>query len=421
VRAPLGEQRHHVDALGGQGLVEHGGDAAVRERPGRPPALLGVLERLLDVVDRQGHLDRPGMVLADLGAGVGGEVGQLGQGQVDLDHAAARAPALDVGHEVGRQLGPVDLLQEGGPGVDGGDHHRGVQLLAAGQDHPGGPAAGDQHPLHPGVGAHGGAELEGRAVDGVGHRPHAALGKAPAAQVAVADVADRVVGHHVGGARGVGPGPGADHPVDGQARLDLLGLEPVVQQVADAHGHQPGHVGHGAHVQAPVAPGQPEQLAQVRGPARADLGRRLGEQGPQHRGQALQPGVPAGHGVGVALGELGDLLVVAAGVVVVDGQRAAVGPGLVGRAHGEQLVAVALQVQVADDPGRHEAHHVRQPGHLDLGRLRPGGVGGGRAPGLGPGLQDHRAGPCPGQVGAGHQPVVAAPDDDRVPGRHAAS
>jgi hypothetical protein len=53
------------------------------------------------------------VVLADLGAGVGGEVRQLGQGQVDLDHAAAGLPALDVGDEVGRQLGAVQLLQEG--------------------------------------------------------------------------------------------------------------------------------------------------------------------------------------------------------------------------------------------------------------------------------------------------------------------
>jgi hypothetical protein len=261
--------------------------------------------------------------------------------------------------------------------VDGGDHHRGVQLLAAGQGHPGGPAAGDQHPLDPGAGTHRRPELQGRALDGVRDRPHAALGEAPAAQVAVADVADRVVGHDVGGAGRLRPGPGADHPVDGQAGLDLLGLEPVVEQVADAHGHEPGHVADGAHVKALVAPGQPEQLAQVRGPAGAELGRGLGEQRPKDGGQALQPGVPAGHGVGVSLGESRDLLVVAAGVVV-DGQRAAVRPDLVGRAHREQLGAVPLQV--VDDPGRHEAHHVRQPGHLDLGGLGPGGVGGGRAP-----------------------------------------
>jgi hypothetical protein len=306
--------------------------------------------------------------------------------------------------------------------VDGGDHHRRAELLAAGQHHPGGMTTHDQHPLHPGAGPHGRAELHRRAADGVRHRPHAALGEAPAAQVAVADVADRVVGHHVGGAGRLGPGPGADHPVDGQARLDLLGLEPVVQQVADAHGHQPGHVADGAHVKAPVAPGQPQQVEHVRGPARAELGRGPGEQRPQHRRQPLQPGVPAGHGVGVPLGELRDLLVVAAGVVVVDGQRAAVRPRLVGGPHGEQLVAVALQVELADDPGRHQAHHIRQPGHLDLGGLGPGGVGGGRAPDLGPGLQDDRPGSRPGQVGARHQPVVAATDDDRIPGRgHGAS
>jgi hypothetical protein len=42
------------------------------------------------------------VVLADAGAGVGGEVRQFAEGQVDLDHAAAGLPAPDVGDEVGR-------------------------------------------------------------------------------------------------------------------------------------------------------------------------------------------------------------------------------------------------------------------------------------------------------------------------------
>ena len=117
VRAPLGEQRHHVDALRAQGRVEHAGDAAVDEGPLGGAAGLGVLERPLDVGGREGQLDRAAVVLLRVAAGVGGEVRQPRQGQVDLDHAAARAPALQVGDEVGRQLRPVDLLEEGAPGV----------------------------------------------------------------------------------------------------------------------------------------------------------------------------------------------------------------------------------------------------------------------------------------------------------------
>jgi hypothetical protein len=67
VRAPLGEQRHHVDALGAEGGVEHAGDAAVRERPRRPAAGLGVLEGLLDVAGRQRQLDGAGVVLLRVG------------------------------------------------------------------------------------------------------------------------------------------------------------------------------------------------------------------------------------------------------------------------------------------------------------------------------------------------------------------
>ena len=47
-----------------------------------------VLKRPLDVLHRGRHLHRPGVVLLQLGARIGGEVRQLGQGQVDLDDTA---------------------------------------------------------------------------------------------------------------------------------------------------------------------------------------------------------------------------------------------------------------------------------------------------------------------------------------------
>ena len=61
---------------------------AVGERPRRRPALAGVMERLLEVVERVAQLDRAGVVLlARFVAGVGDEARQLGERDVDLHRA----------------------------------------------------------------------------------------------------------------------------------------------------------------------------------------------------------------------------------------------------------------------------------------------------------------------------------------------
>ena len=122
--------------------------------------------------------------------------------------------------------------------------------------------------------------------------------------------------------------------------------------------------------------------ARSRGLREPSLRRHGEQQRAEHLGQAGQPGVPARHGVGVLLRPLGHLLVVALGVVGVQLDRAALGERLVVRAHREDLVAVPGQVEVVDDGRRHQAHHVGEPGHLELRRVRPGRLGGRRAAGL---------------------------------------
>ena len=266
----------------------------------------------------------------------------------------------------------------------------------------------------PGVGADLGAGLAGGPADGVGDRAHAALLEAPVAQVAVAHVADGVVRHHVGGAGLVGAGPGPDHAVDRERALDLRRLEPVVEQVGDRHRHQPGHVGDRADVQAAVAPGQPEGLIEVTGLARAEVRRHGEQQRAEHVGQAGQPGVPARHRVGVLLRPAGDLIVVALGVVGVELDRAALGEGLVVRAHRVDLVAVPLQLEIIDDRRGQQRHHVGKPGDLEVRGVRPGSFGGRGAAGLRPRLEHQRARARTGQVRRGDQAVVPAADDDRV-------
>ena len=129
---------------------------------------------------------------------------------------------------------------------------------------------------------------------------------------------------------------------------------------------------------------------------RADVRRHLGEQRAHHVGDALEPGVPLGPGVGVLLRPFGELLVGARGVVVVDRQRSALGERLVVRAHRVHLVAVPLQAQVAHDGRRHQAHHVRQPGDPQVRRVVPWRLGGGRTAERRAALQDQASWPPTG-------------------------
>ena len=72
---------------------------------GRPAAR--ILEGVLEVVDRVAELDRASVMHGRRGAGIGDEVGELRQGEVDLHDAAARVPAFDVLDEVVGKFVPV--------------------------------------------------------------------------------------------------------------------------------------------------------------------------------------------------------------------------------------------------------------------------------------------------------------------------
>jgi hypothetical protein len=86
-------------------------------------------------------------------AGVRLEIGQLGQGEVDLHHAAPTLPALDVGHEVRRQILAVEVLQERNLGMQGRDQRLRLQLFAVAQGNAHRPAFRDDHALDGGLGS----------------------------------------------------------------------------------------------------------------------------------------------------------------------------------------------------------------------------------------------------------------------------
>ena len=123
--------------------------------------------------------------------------------------------------EVVGQLGARNMVEERGFRVKRGDHQRRVDLIAILEDRAVHPAATDDEPRDAGVGADLGTEAAGRPCDRLGHRAHAALGVAPAAELAVADVTDGMVRHHVRGAGLIRACPGADDAVDRERALDL--------------------------------------------------------------------------------------------------------------------------------------------------------------------------------------------------------
>lgn len=176
--------------------------------------------------------------------------------------------------------------------MDRGDHDRSAELLAVVEDDAFGLPIADEDVLNPGLGSHRGSKLLGRAAAGVRNSAHAAFREPPAAEMTVADVADRVVRHHIRGAGAVRPSPGADDAVDGKARLDLLRLEPVAEEVGDAHGHEPGQVADLARAEASELPAELRLRDEVCWLHRSELRRDCHEQRPHDLGQVPEPGVP---------------------------------------------------------------------------------------------------------------------------------
>ncbi len=398
-------------ALGSQRAVEHAGDADVGERTLGGAARDRLLERLFHMVER-GCEDDGAAVDIRGRLGVAREAGQAVEGQVHLDRARSRPPTLDGGHEIVRQFVPVELLQEGDLRVGGGDDDGRVQLVARFERDAGHPAVVDHDAVHRGPGVHLGSEARRGRLQRARHRAHAALREPPCPDpAAFADVADLVVHHHVSRAGRPRARPGADDTADREHTLELRTLEVIVEEVGDARGEEPGQVARRADVDAAEAPTEAGQVEQIARPLGADLGRDLRQHRAEQVGQAAQPGVPLLHGVGVAGGELRDLLV-ASHRIVGELQVAAV---RVGREVGPlrvDPVAVPFQLELSEDGRRHQAHDVREGRHLVVRTpwgLRDRGPAD-RLPAL------HHDDPLPGlgQEPRRHESVVAAADDDDV-------
>ena len=211
-----------------------------------------------------------------------------------------------------------------------------------------------------------------------------------------------------------GPGPDADHAARRHRALERVALEPVVEQVADRHGHDPEEVLHVALAEAGSAAGLAQQREQVAGVAGAERRRRPQHHRAQEVAHPLEQRRERRVGVGV-LARVGADRVDRLLLVVEEEQRRPVGrQRRVRRVERVDLVAELLQFEVVD--------------HL---RVQQGDdVGGARDPVAGPYLLGDAGAPedvallehadaqtCLGEVRGCGKPVVTASDDDRVVGR----
>ncbi len=165
------------------------------------------------------------------GAGQRGERGQGVQRDIHPERAGAVAPVLDALKKRRRQRARRDQPRIQQFRIDAGGDVFGADRLAIVEDHADGAVTLDDHLAHPGVEP----DLDAMPARGAGHRlrdrAHAADGVAPDALLAV-HLAESVMQHHIGRARGVGAGVIADDGVESEQRFDQIVFEPLVEHLA---------------------------------------------------------------------------------------------------------------------------------------------------------------------------------------------
>ena len=205
----------------------------------------------------------------------------------------------------------------------------------------------------------------------------------------------------------------AVHVVGEEERLDLLGLVVAVEEVAEAAGQERDHAPDLGGRDVAEAPADPQRLEEAREPARADVRRRLEEEGLEVARQALQLVVDADERARVADRELLELA----------HRLLAVRPpghdGAIGKRHEQRriardhLEAVRRELQVADDLG---AQHARDVGRRRRAAARRDLLGHAGAADDRPPLEDERREPAAREIGRRRQAVVPGTHDDGVVG-----
>ncbi len=360
-RGVLDEDRHDVLPGRGHARIDHGGQDDVHVGPPGEPSVLGIVVCPLQVIDAGADGDGAAQVGAH--AGEAREVGELAQGQV---HLARRPPDLEapdgVDEIVGKILG-LDHLEEGPFGIQCRDHDGRSDLVPVLEGHTHSLAVLHDDLGDAGLRANVGAEAPRGPRDRLAYAAGPAPGEPPSAHGAV-DLAQIVVQQHVRCAGGSGAEERADDPAGRHGGLQGLRLEPLVEVVGGAHGHE---LEEGVELLPPQSTemlGQPSEPEEVLGTQGCRVGRHKG-QDRLHRHRQLVHELAE---VVVRVGVPGRVSVeLSARLIVVRPahQMVAILKRRERALEREDLQAVARQVQVPDDLRAQQAHHIGAHGVLE--------------------------------------------------------
>ncbi len=209
------------------------------------------------------------------------------------------------------------------------------------------------------------------------------------------------------------PGEGADDSACRLGRLQRLALEPFVEVIGRAHRHELAEIVKARLAQAAHVSAESRQSQQVPRMKRGRVGRRHRKERFHRAGHVVHPTPVLLVGFGVAqrvTGELAPVLV----VIVPLGEVVAVGERRQRRFERQDVQAVARQVELADDLGSQQAHHVRE--HREAKAGKDFFAHGCPADALAT-LEHQHSLSRAGKIGRADQSVVPAADHDRVVAR----
>ncbi|CAB5018040.1 unannotated protein [freshwater metagenome] len=221
--------------------VEERLDAAVEIRAVGVPAVLALVERALEVLDRGSNADEAAVLVGAIAES--GVERRAVEGEVHLRGRALESVALDGLDQVARKLARVDEFEEGASRVERADHHGGEELGAVFEGHAGDTAVVGDDVLHGRLEPNLGSERLGRTRECVRHTAVAALVERPVARAAVV-LAEREQQEDQARALRHRAHLGSDNSRRRHMSLERHVLEVVVEEVGDAAGEQPHGVVH---------------------------------------------------------------------------------------------------------------------------------------------------------------------------------
>ena len=342
------------------------------------------------------------------------QVRETRQRQVDLPRGAAELVTADPVDEVAGKLLRIDEAREREARVETRSDEGRRDLLAAFERDADGAAILHDHLGHRGVGADRGAEGARTACDRFADRPGPALLKAPRPKRAV-DLTHVVVEQHVGRPRRPRAEKRPDDAARRLGRLQGIELEPLVEVVGAAHRHQLVQRVEFFGPEAVEVLAELEHAGQV---ARRQRRRVRGDHAEDrlHRHRHVVHQLPEDrHGVGIFRCMPSQLLARLVGIGPT-GEIVTVVERRDGAFERQDLQAVLRQVEVSDDLGPQQTHHVRENRKLES---RKNLFGHGRAPDQWAFFENERLPSRAREVSGRNQAVVPASDDDRVVARAA--